>query len=223
MSDNIKAAVIAAIASIVVAVVGTFTTIWLAGSGLQKLNEDLTTARGEMNTLYAVNNLPVGSVLASLLTPDEFRKAVNDDENWDPQKSRWTLADDKGKIPGTEWAKLTNNSPIPDLRGMFLRGVNHGRNDGNQDSAINRTQGSFQQDSLQNHSHRVVVPSGFTHFVMFIADGRGGPAGSPRQWDEVDPQRIIKGPVAYDGIEPPRVDVETRPKNVAVYYYLKIN
>src|SRR5258706_15063259 len=56
-------------------------------------------------------------------------------EGDDLKKRKWILADGRD-VTGTEYARKTGARPIPDLRGMFLRGI---------DPASNRSPGSKEQ------------------------------------------------------------------------------
>jgi hypothetical protein len=87
---------------------------------------------------------------------------------------------------------------------MFLRGMNEGRNDGKQDPD-GREAGSYQPQSIEAHRHKI------------------GTAGIwPRTWangGSGEPKTAYKA----DGFTDPSGGKETRPKNVAVYFYIKIN
>jgi hypothetical protein len=68
------------------------------------------------------NQNPVGMIVQSMLTEAQFQ-AING--------TNWVLAAGQS-VTGSQYATITGNSSIPDLRGMFLRGKNNSRSDGNQ-------------------------------------------------------------------------------------------
>jgi hypothetical protein len=151
---------------------------------------------------------PVGMIVQSLLPPIQFQNYAG---------KKWIPADGR-KIKKTSlYAILTGKNRVPDLRGMFLRGLNtfdeDTRNDGKEDpDGSNRTPGNYQDDSYAKHIHKMgvngadtttMVGNGATQRLAHFNPGAYG-AGAPKQTHE-----------AGDG-------KETRPKNVAVYYYVKI-
>ncbi len=97
---------------------------------------------------------------------------------------------------------------LPDMRGMFLRGVDDGRG---YDSEANRVIGSTETDTLQGHKHsvqaQVVSVSNvylpFTPTACPLGDGNTGV------------------PIS-DGMNgTPRTSKETRPQNIAIAYIIK--
>ena len=144
--------------------------------------------------------LPIGSILSSMLPPDQFRNE---------QSKAWVLAD--GSLTeGTEYKKLTGQDRLPDLRGMFLRGMNQGRDDEFRDPDPNRKAGQPQGDEFKAHTHA-------------YGDGapyRGGASGKRVDWNGYA--------ATYKEYPPPFATAsagaeETRPKNAAVYFYIKVN
>lgn len=151
--------------------------------------------------------IPVGTVIQSLLPPDIHPVSVGDPQTFDPVVSRWVLADGERNISNTKYGKLTNQQFTPDLRGVFLRGINHGRSDIYQDPDGERPPGNLQNFAVQHHEHE--IPIGYhenpdvagwamSHLNNAIGSHRGKsyPAGTAS---------------------------ETRPTNVAVLHYLKVN
>jgi hypothetical protein len=150
----------------------------------------------------AAGSLPVGAIIASMLPPDSFAKSVGDPLDFDPAKSKWVLANGTYDISRSTYRALSGKRLPPDLRGMFLRGVNAGRNDGKEDPSGDREAGGYQEDALAKHTH----PLGYG--AHGLANGKGG-------------GDLESGLPSVNTL--PTGDKETRPKNVAVYYYLKIN
>jgi hypothetical protein len=102
----------------------------------------------------------------------------------------------------------------PDLRGVFLRGVNEGRGDGKQDPD-ERKAGSYQQDALQEHGHK-------TDAKAWEETTKGDNYGYRTSQHKASPASV-DNVTNLKGARAASVAVETRPRNVAVYYYIKIN
>jgi hypothetical protein len=110
----------------------------------------------------------------------------------------WVLAD--GRTATTEYFKATGENKVPDLRGAFLRGLNAGRTDGREDpEGTDRAAGSYQADTLKSHSH-----------LENLASGNGG-VHSGGSYGVIN--QVQTGKTG---------GLETRPRNVAVYWYIKI-
>jgi microcystin-dependent protein len=131
-----------------------------------------------------------------------------------------TLADTLSRI----WGAPTREGHfvVPDLRGLFLRGMDEGKNV--DPSGAQRGLGSVQSDDLAAHSHSASVSDpGHTHTYNeqaqggpneFDAGGRRGVNGFPKRTTE--PARTgITVTIGSTG------GGETRPKNAAVYYIIR--
>lgn len=156
-------------------------------------------------------HLPVGTIVPSVLEPRTFAIVAGDSGNFDPRSSSWVPADGRD-IAGSEFTKQTGSIRTPDLRGMFLRGLNYTepnnpRSDGKQDPEGDaRKPGDYQVDAFFKHAHPY---TGTTDSKEERTDGNTYPHKKdafpcPKETDPVG-------------------GAETRPKNIAVYYYLKIN
>lgn len=82
----------------------------------------------------------------------------------------------------------------------------------------NRVRGEFQKDTLESHKHDIVDPKHTHNYSVPGGEGSSGQRGStqgllPEQTESKATGIIIQ---AYG-------DVETRPKNVAIFYYIRIN
>ena len=161
---------------------------------------------------YAGNNIPSGWLLCdgSVVNQSQYEALSN--------------------VIGTFWGNGDHSFGsfnLPDMRGMFLRGVDGGKNDPDVSSRIsinggNSTGvGSKQEDAFQGHYHDV---DSYVH-----DSGQPGPIKSWAQPGVYDSKltfynhtnctatNIIKD----DSNVTPRVAKETRPKNVYVYYIIK--
>ncbi|MBK8801865.1 MAG: hypothetical protein IPN71_07385 [Fibrobacteres bacterium] len=153
----------------------------------------------------SLQSVPLGSVIGLLIAPagDGYMPGSN---------SVWLYAAGQGVVNGVT---------VPDLRGVFLRGM---------ESKINiagtatdyvkrdslRTAGDFQGDAFQGHWHSK------QQGVSWLA------SGSFMIREDTDPtvnqqsSSIVNDP-SEDGTHgAPRTSSETRPKNVSVYWYVKV-
>ena len=113
----------------------------------------------------------------------------------------WVLAAGQ-EVKDSKYAKLTGKTTVPDLRGMFLRGANQDRNDAMQNPEA-KALGDYQEDSFKAHFHGgITVPSG----------NDGGRSGR---------QDALYGKNSDHTGE--AGGAETRPRNVTVNYFIKIN
>ncbi len=164
-------------------------------------------------TLLAKNSansqtIPVGTIVASILDYNTFLNVNGFDINSasDMSKVIWIPCD--GRKLNT--SKYANFGIVPDLRGVFLRGINDysvnypGVSIVSEDrkNPENKNAGDFQNHQLEKHSH--------------YYNGRSN-AGYMSGAGQSHPQNGSQDLVSYTG------GAETRPKNVTVYYYLKIN
>lgn len=95
--------------------------------------------------------VPVATIVASTLDEVQFAKEMGEDNKVKPLRL-WVLADGVD-ITGSDYAAITGRTKVPDLRGMFLRGLNVGRSDGLQDPDNARVLGSYQSDLFASHNH----------------------------------------------------------------------
>jgi microcystin-dependent protein len=104
---------------------------------------------------------------------------------------------------------------VPDLRGYFVRGFDNGRG-----IDTGRTWGTTQQDAFQGHRHSSKVIGGtngfmaggqYVHQALIGTSTNGAYATDNGVLDPTD-----------DGTNgTPRTGTETRPKNIAIGYYIK--
>lgn len=118
----------------------------------------------------------------------------------------------------------TNDFGLPDLRGLFLRGVNGSRADSyadpdvpqravaTGDSSRANAVGSLQPDVFAKHSHKWFTSSAASYGGNSQMAVNGG---SGATWFEYDTDRNASGPVPQPGGN------ETRPKNAYVNYIIK--
>lgn len=158
----------------------------------------------------------VGLIHASILPPQAFAVEVSDPEQYDPTITKWVLADGRD-ITGSRLADITADPLVPDLRGMFLRGLNVGRDDGLEDpDGATRESGDLQEDQFQGHGHQHDMASGIANYPPGTLAGTYGTG-------VMSPNTRVLDPISLQKFGDAKFGRETRPKNVAVYYYIKIN
>jgi hypothetical protein len=161
------------------------------------------------NSLTSATQVPIGTVIASMLTPVQMTTKVG---------NTWVLAD--GSAATTEYTDATGEANIPYLRGVFLRGLNEGRGDGYEDpDGPGRTPGDPQMDQFQGHTLTLGDPDNLSRRLGNDLTNIGSSAAGLARFNNQESFAVI----GNDGINgTPRIGEETRPKNVAVYYYVKV-
>lgn len=157
---------------------------------------------------------PVGSIIAY---GGDVSKIEND------TKEEWLVCDGRSKnvddFPelalaiGKFWGGDGKQFNIPDLRGLFLRGVNSSTEQGQRPDRFadpdgqTRIIGSIQEDALKKHHHTFDNGDIIVHAVNVNAGGGlgGGGVTNPKGENQT----------AYEG------GAETRPKNADVYYLIR--
>ena len=208
--STILIAIISAISAVVVAVITTYGTIAVSEPEAKKVKKELE----EISDLQRIANLPIGTIVPSMLPPSLFAKVVGDPSVFDPEKSKWVLADKQKDITNSRYGQLLNNRRYtPDLRGIFLRGMNEGRIDGDPDD--NRKPGEIQRDALQKHGHETTARGLKWGEPSEVPTAKGLGYTSKGNAHAPEAQVTI--------VKDANVADETRPKNAAVYFYIKIN
>ncbi len=149
------------------------------------------------------NTNKVGDVIQSMLTEAQFQLYKDD---------TWILMDGRD-VSGSDYAILLSSTTIPDARGQFLRAKNNGRSDG-QENPTDGALGDAQTDSMQGHGHH--IPSCSSQ----DGQGRVTAGASSTGSQSVDDASYA---TEYNSQGTPRTDTETRPKNITVNFFIKIN
>ncbi|NBO99742.1 MAG: hypothetical protein EBU90_06400 [Proteobacteria bacterium] len=160
-----------------------------------------------MPNVFDSSSAAIGSVQASLLTEVQFQAIFG---------TGWVLARGQN-VSGSKYASITGASIVPDMRGMFLRGKNNGRNDGNEDPGGDRNVlvNTPQADQMQGHRHNYERAT-----LQQTTSVGGGPNGyTIGTW----PSTASSDPISDGANSTPRTGNETRPKNMAVNYFIRIN
>jgi hypothetical protein len=162
--------------------------------------------------------LPIGSIVASILSSEDFNNNM-------PHGEHWQLADGHDCGPGELRRTIQNNqyyaalnpgnvAKVPDLRGVFLRGHNSGhigdrdqRADGKGNTDLTPI-GAYQGDDVGPHAHNSRVGYADAGYTGQSVDGgwhgSGGAATDNPAADQDHPRR------------------ETRPRSVTVNYFIRV-
>lgn len=167
-------------------------------ANFQAIVDEITALKARVATLEA-EAFPVGAVIASFVAPTGGYMTGSN--------GVWKLADGSA-MPGTYTAGLPN----PDMRGKFIRGLNAGAaaTAGSTDPDAARSAGSFQADAFQDHKHWLWMYMGSAGSSYGVQPGNGAVVNQSAQMATAD---LTSGT---------RASTETRPVNVAVYWYIKV-
>lgn len=167
------------------------------------------------------NSVPVGTIVASVLSPTDFLKYYG---------SNWVVADGRQVGTDTKYYELVGKREIPDIRGRFLRGLDL---KAGIDPQMDRKAGDHQDDSTKIPDSFVLSQGKHVHILEIAnvvttkhAHFDGGSSfwtrESPHHTDEVK----FKVPINESGTHMHTLsggDAETRPKNISVYFYIKVD
>ncbi len=184
------------------------------------LNNDRDTQVSQLIECKYGNTEPpaIGSVISSFLDYKTLSILYGQNAEFSSYRSKWAPADGRN-VDGSIYSFLNSNSNnVPDMRGLFVRGANDlgvigvdpvSKNRRNPQNSIVE---GFQPDGIKKHSHNANMNLG--------AEPLAGGARSQRaagSHGTTSPDWVSIGLVQSFGGE------ETRPKNITVYYYIRIN
>jgi len=163
-------------------------------------------------TFSSSKELPIGTVVSSMLNFDQFSFSTKNNEKspgsiWTSGKSKWSPCDGR-QLANSKYSRIASRNNAPDLRGVFLRGLNKfdvnetSNPDPSKTNPENKLIGDYQGDDLKSHNHTYLSPLSSDKIR-----GSGGYA----------PENPTAGTTGNTG------GTETRPKNISIYYYIKIN
>lgn len=166
--------------------------------------------------------IPLGTIICSYLNFEQFSLASKSNEKspggiWTSQKSKWAPCDGR-PLPNSKFSVIASQPNAPDFRGVFIRGLNSfdpGYTiDPKDKSQLNPNPTSlavYQPDEFKSHNHDVTGNT--LTFAHPEYPGMGMQSDNKQQFTFPKPNISIGN----------RGGDETRPKNVSVYYYIKIN
>jgi hypothetical protein len=178
-------------------------------NGISDASQRLEILKTQINDIRKMG-VPVGTIVASTLTPKQFAIAADDSPDFDPQKSKWALANgDEAK--GTNYAMLTGNAKLPNLCAVFLRGKKNGRS---QDPSGNSL-ANVEEVELGEYRPDIVGPHTHDQYLHMDKDNKTGEMGM--RWDGYS---NLNSPVVVRGWNPGGENIV---KNVTVNYFIRIN
>ncbi|MBV2090751.1 MAG: hypothetical protein AB2604_01485 [Candidatus Thiodiazotropha taylori] len=173
--------------------------------------------------ISAGNGVAIGTVISSLLTPEQYALNVGDASTCasisNNSNCRWAYADGRS-VQGSTYATIVSQN-VPDMRDRFLRGKGTLSTSlgGLQDDATSLPNNAFISSHDGQHSHR------YHHFGTqnkhwgrddaLVTDGTS-PDGSGSV-------NYTESAVNHDHTIVSGGDTETRPINVTVNYFIRIN
>lgn len=126
-------------------------------------------------------------------------------------------------VLGTLWG----TGRVPDLRGIFLRGVNNGRADAFKDP-VDRVVGNLQQEEFKNHNHTGTTSTDGAHthnWTYPFSSSEGGDGSVSIMGDDQnfnsDWNIATDSKGDHSHTIPNEGGAETRPKNAGVVYIIK--
>jgi len=177
---------------------------------------------------------PVGTIICSYLKWDEFQVATHNNDNnpngnlWNPKYSKWAPADGRQVTTDCGFFRACAQTAIPDLRGVFLRGLNSFDPAGEttrvnpvqSDPGGARIRGDFEPDDLKSHTHGLNNIGFRNDNLSKGRDNFNGAEfttyGAGQALKDINALVTVRS--SNEGNSP-----ETRPKNTAIYYYIRIN
>lgn len=157
------------------------------------------------------SDVPLGTVVSSLLDPRRFFQQYD--------VGLWVPADGRS-VAGSAYAELTGVSQAPDLRGMFLRGLNTfdplmgPRADKHEDpDGATRRVGDTQEQRVAGHQHPLGSSATDVTGNMMTPTSRRIPSYIADGFANAPP--LLTGTNDSSG--------DNRPRNVSVFYYIRIN
>lgn len=155
---------------------------------------------GAVNYLLR-NKATVGDMVMSVLSEAQFQAE---------RDTTWVLCDGRG-VAGSDYEALTGSSFIPDARGRFPRGKDHGTG---RDANGDLPTGSAYDDKLQDHYHT----GNFGPY--YYGNWPSSPPGFAAAGDWPG---HTTGSWNTSGVTSAPVSSETFPKTVIVNMFIKIN
>lgn len=160
----------------------------------------------------------LGNVIFSVLPPGPFR-AENGD-GWMLLKNV-NIDGSDSEVGKTELFERHQIRQLPDARGVFIRGLHLDRADSLGDTNQKRMMGEYQADAFATHTHKISESEGLyyrdTHLRGLAGDDKhfAGILGDSTKQNKKR-KLLVTDPSS------PRAS-ETRPRNIALYVYIKVN
>jgi hypothetical protein len=186
-------------------------------------------SRQNLNTInnMSYQNQILGTIISSALNYDQLNDLIGEKRGCTPSSSYAPC--DGRSVSDSKLANIliqnTGAPNVPDLRGAFVRGLNEMHLEGqppldilkSDPDGLNRKAGDYQPDILLAHNHPA---NGHINGSVCGSNGTRDCDGGDEKFN-CDPSfgdhTVIVNVAENVGGQ------ETRPRNVAVYFYIKIN
>jgi hypothetical protein len=206
MNDKIKITLISGIVSIAGAFITVYGTIHANVGDIHKNQSEIDRQKEQIKQI----SVPVGTIVA-------YAGSITDEKKKELDNSGWLICDgslvpegqkyeDLGNLLGQIWGAGRN---LPDLRGMFLRGVDPG----------GKNDPDFQ--SRTSWQGELGPKVGSSQRDMFLANHARVGLGSVQEGGSRNSYAVATAGFEHDLPSAPEGGHETRPKNVYVYYLIK--
>lgn len=151
----------------------------------------------------------IGSVQQSILSLAQFQ-ALNGD--------CWKLMNG-ASLSNTDFGDFTGKSTLPDMvaNEAFAR---------QSTTDISSNLGSYQEDAIQGHRHAISRPTGNSNGSQQTYDIEIGYSNPPNEEGTADSEDVylrVAAPMSLTGFGTIRQDIETRPKNYSINFFIKVN
>jgi len=163
---------------------------------------------------------PVGTVVSSILQWEKYAIAANDTDPFNARLNYWAPCDGRN-IEGSRLHEKIGRANAPDLRGVFLRGRNRFDDKSSEVTGAQRDTDGLRDAGydFQNHKvgeHKHTFKGGRAEEKVAIEFNKVG---------HDDKGAWYAGDYKQDGGRPTENNPsgETRPKNIPMNYYIKIN
>lgn len=171
------------------------------------------------SSVGVIDHHKVGDVVQSTLNPTQFNQVHG---------AGWVLMDGRAIDPQHDLRRLFNWTNVPDARGVFIRGMNAGRDkasgDTGADAQNNRGIASYQSDTFSEHYHHL------SNGDVGTLRGSDIYASAIGQWTVTPMVNANFEYVQHGTRNPPTLfrsstvgAAENRPRNIALYFYIKVH
>lgn len=177
----------------------------ISESVIQKISENIS------YIVSFLNITAVGEVYGAMLSEAQFQAAHNNGD------SEWILSDGRS-IAGSKLETVTGNSTVPDMRGVFLRTMNNGRD--TVGFYENLSIGSFQKGAMRKHEHEIEF-TGANNIAEFELGALTAESGG----DRITPvnggnsNNDVRWALDFIG----GTTEDNRPRNITINWFVRIN
>jgi hypothetical protein len=157
----------------------------------------------------------VGDVKYSVLNPTEF--AAENGDCWVPMDGRPLSPGDKLRI-------ASGMTSVPNAGGLFIRSQDFANSDNDPDRDSNSPVATIQGDNFKSHNHNITDPGHSHRWLNGTESDDSGSGGSNAEYTRINGiiSDVIENSVTNITINNTGGN-ETRPKNINLWTYIRIN